>query len=183
MVAFGLITLMTTAIEADEYDSFTDKRDGNVYKIVKIGRETWMAENMRYISDKMDYKLSKISSESGYLYKFGDAQKVCPAGWHLPTRVEFDRLLAAVCTAESGSDNLRHTKWEGGKNISGFAALPAGKCEKTGCSFFDTEAYFWSSTERSRLNAYNLCLDKRYDFADMRSRAKDDAYSVRCVKD
>ncbi len=167
--------------EESNLNTFIDQRDGNKYKTVLIDKQIWMAENMRYITNEMDYKVSKKPREYGYLYKFKDAQKVCPNGWHLPTRAEFDRLLTEVCTGETGSDNLRHTKWAGGKDVSGFAALPAGKCEKTSCSFFDTEAFFWSSTERNKIIIYGLYINANKALV---SSGKSDSYlAVRCLKD
>ncbi len=138
---------------------FTDKRDGSTYKTVKIAGKTWLAENVKYIADDLDYKATSKPDEYGYLYNWNDAQKVCPNGWRLPTRVEYDRLLTQVGKGEKGSDNLRHKKWENGKNISGFGALPAGRCNKSGCSFFDTQAYFWSATGRDKDQAYGLYID------------------------
>jgi len=100
---------------AQEIDYFTDQRDGNVYKTVKIGEQVWMAENLKsehyYDGTPIDLVTSnenwsesifgfcyydfnnQVQKENGNLYKYFTATDVCPVNWHLATIHEWDKLL------------------------------------------------------------------------------------------
>ena len=206
IVAFSL--LLTSCSE-----SFTDSRDGQSYGVVKIGEQTWMAENLNFetagsFCPEGDARNCK---RLGRLYSWAEARSVCPEGWRLPTKVDFETLVAAtsgeaaqsqagnsgaVPSASNAVQNNRAGaalkasdgwfKKGNGSDALGFRALPAGYRGTDGK--FDGiggYAYFWSATEdpeNSESNAFYLFLSFSSDAASINAFAKEDYRSVRCVR-
>lgn len=165
--------------------TFTDPRDGNVYKTVEINGQIWLAENLRFEGAKHyapdNYK--RYIKKYGCLYKWEDAMRACPEGWHLPSKEEFNNLLNAAGSSDKERfKNLCAIEWEG-KDSLGFKALPAGLHIGFDYSNFGFGSYFWSSTEcRAYGNeAYHLIIEP--DEAILTDGSENSAYSVRCIKD
>ncbi|MBE0654747.1 MAG: hypothetical protein IH594_13170, partial [Bacteroidales bacterium] len=89
-----------TNLNRIETSSFTDSRDGKIYKTVKIEDQWVMAENLAYKPDKGNF-WSYENNESnisiyGYLYDWETAINIAPEGWHLPTSDEFIAIRKAL---------------------------------------------------------------------------------------
>lgn len=166
----------------------TDSRDGQTYKTVKIGEQTWMAENLNYDVPNKSYCYGKVPSNCakyGRLYEGRVAMDACPAGFHLPSPSEWETLFNAVGGQFMAGSVLKSKKgWindENGTDPFGFSAIPAGYGDR-----MDREegksANFWCSQVADDKNFYYVKL--KYDGfnADM-NYSENKAYSVRCVKD
>jgi uncharacterized protein (TIGR02145 family) len=151
--------------------SFTDDRDNQTYKTVKIGSQTWMAENLNYASENSwcYNDSSSYCNTYGRLYTWESAMTVCPSGWHLPDTTDWVRLMKAVggrdstvfCVSGSclvyrigvGAKLKATSGWEyqgitrNGTDEYGFSALPGGSTGSTGiCYGVGGMIDWWAST-------------------------------------
>ena len=89
--------------------TFTDLRDGKTYKTVKIGTQTWMAENLAYkaINGCWAYNNDENNiSKYGLLYNNETAIIACPSGWHLPSEKELEILINYLGGADVACSKL-----------------------------------------------------------------------------
>ncbi len=189
-----LIMLLTAFSFAEEDSVLKDSRDSQEYKTVKIGSQIWMAENLNFAAEesfcytRFNYDCRKY----GRFYTWDVAQNVCPTGWHLPTAVEFDQLVADVGGKDSAGVKLKSAEgWShygNGSDEYGFNATPSGFRDYRGR--FDRQtmyAYLWSATEDGAVSAQSKkaigihMMAGRNDVS-VYPYAKDFGLSVRCVK-
>jgi uncharacterized protein (TIGR02145 family) len=100
------------------YGSVTDA-DGNVYKTIQIGTQTWMAENLKTTKYRNGDPISNLTAAGDWsastsgaycwynnditnkatygalynLYAVKDSRSIAPAGWHVPTSNEVVTLM------------------------------------------------------------------------------------------
>ena len=122
---------------------------------------------------------------------------VCPEGWHLPDATEWNALEKFVANSlyngktdsvgyalKSKSGWTEYDGKTGGSDYFGFGALPAGGRTSSGdFSGFQLCAWFWSPTESNLGNAYFWKLEYQHTRFSATDFYKNQANSVRCVKD
>ena len=113
---------------------------------------------------------------------------VCPEGWHLPSRDEWDTLLTAVGGEKIAGIMLKSTEgWNNNGNGSDsyfFSALPAGYRYGYGDFYGEGNyALFWSSTEYNSYYAYDMYLYYNLGNAYLNCGGKYNGISVRCLRD
>lgn len=180
-------------IKEKNYGTFTDPRDGQTYKTVKIGNQVWMAENLKYkIGDSYCYDDNPANCEKyGRLYTWYAAFEACLPGWHLPNIEELYTLIAEGGFATAGKMLKSRTGWEGyegksgnGIDAFGFNFLPAGsRSYDDDFNSAGSHAFFWSATEDGEYDAYLLGLDYDGEGAYLLDYDVGAASSVRCIRD
>jgi uncharacterized protein (TIGR02145 family) len=184
------ILFISLNLKAQEKGTFTDKRDGKIYKTIKIGTQIWMAENLAFKTDGCSIPDNdpKNLKTYGYLYEWETAKRVCPSGWHLPNKDEWSTLVNFLGGEKVAGVKLKSTdKWinpiENATNSSGFNALPGGRNGYCG-PMLGYGGGWWSSTEYYyQESAYLLSMYNKVVGAIITADSKTCGVSIRCVKD
>ncbi|XOV93951.1 MAG: FISUMP domain-containing protein [Bacteroidota bacterium] len=115
-------TPLHVELTTDDEDVIVDARGGQSYKIVQIGTQIWMAENLRATKYQNGDEIGTtdpinldISTEDSPQYQWSfngddenvatygklythyvalDDRNICPEGWHIPSMSEFGTLIA-----------------------------------------------------------------------------------------
>lgn len=181
--------------------------------------EVWMAENLNYKTANSwcgggNEMIEGDCSVYGRLYTwaaavgmseavcgfgsscdFGadDIRGVCPKGWHLPSKIEWEALFIAVGGQSVAGKMLKSQMgWMysgNGIDTFGFSALPAGSRDFDRLYYEEGyTAIIWSSTEYRSTefgsnSACNVWLGYKFDYARLESYSKDLGHSVRCLRD
>lgn len=182
----------------------TDNRDGQVYKTVIIGNQTWMAENLKFETERESicYDSSSSNCEKyGKLYNYLKAKKSCPEGWHIPSDMEWDELAEFISKDKNTGSKTAGGDWQeigqflkstsgwkengNGTDDYGFNALPGGSSHKF--KYFNTigeRAYFWSSSYHLNNSVYyRYIFNSRSELFRAQDNVYSAGYSVRCLKD
>jgi uncharacterized protein (TIGR02145 family) len=185
-----------------ERGTFTDPRDGRTYKTVRIGSQTWLAENLDFECEgSKAYNNDPANRDKyGLLYDWETAKKAVPPGWHLPTNEEWQALIDYADGSSPGKDyDFKRDSRTAGKHLKaasgwndngngtddyGFSALPGGYRSSDG-SFYGVgrNGYWWSAHEYNSDLAYSRGMYYYNDLAYWYYNYKSNLFSVRCVQD
>ncbi|MEI8096666.1 MAG: FISUMP domain-containing protein [Candidatus Moraniibacteriota bacterium] len=131
-------------------------------------------------------EMMKYSTSSGVV------QGICPTNWHIPTDTEFYTLENYLKDTAQTCDAAR-TSWDcatagtklktGGTSV--FESILAGKYDYSSSSFSgtSTDTYFWSSSSTGGVWMRGLSSGANTTKVNRNTSAKENGFSVRCLKD
>lgn len=179
---------------------FTDPRDGQVYRTIKVEGREWFAQNVNFDVDGHSWCYEDKESycmRGGRLYDLEGARKACPEGWHLPRDREWQDLLTGLTHCYDGVDKCEAfakkmkatTGWQGGGGTDeyGFSIFSSGYRKVIGKSTVRYEdmgeyAGFWSAQNGRNETIWIWAMGRMSDqMVRQLVPSKTNAYSVRCI--
>ena len=119
-----------------KYGTMTDQ-DGNVYKTITIGTQTWMAENLRTTKYRDGTEIPNVTGNSDWValttganctnnyipeadpsvtygrlynwYAVSDSHNIAPTGWHVPTVAEWTSLITYLGGEYAAGGKMKET--------------------------------------------------------------------------
>ena len=189
--------------------------NGFTYRTVIIGTQEWMAQNLRVLSYNDGNAIASTPNNTdwsnlttggwsqynndpsngstyGLLYNWYavDTGNLCPSGWHVPSKSEYNMLANALGGVQNAGSKMKEigiAHWispnSAATNESGFTALPGGRRLSSGSfSSLTTAAYFWASgTQFAGNGDHHLITSSNNDLFGS-NVAYNTGQSVRCVR-
>lgn len=191
---------------------------GNLYNSVKIGDQTWISKNLittKYqngqtiplVTDNQNwsslttgaycdfFNRDDLGKIYGHLYNFyavTDSRNICPVGWHVPSKIELDELIAYLGGNTSAAIKLKESGnlyWinANGDNSSGFSARAGSWRSHEGFFYYSVQTgggNFWSTTKFDSKYPWFLNIS-----SETSAKTTNDYYfqnaagtSIRCLK-
>ena len=204
-------------------DNCNGQIDEGCYPMVTIGNQIWMQKNLDVATYRNGDPIPRISDPAAWAslttgaycyynndsatyaatygklynwYAVNDPRGLAPAGWHIPSDLEWDVIVYFLGGAPVAGGAMKEpgtTHWAppnaGATNSSGFTGIPGGSRSSLDGSYWflypygGTYGIFWSSTMFDASNAWTRLLNLNVAFLDRVNYNKKHGFSVRCVQD
>ncbi|MCX6223653.1 MAG: hypothetical protein NTV01_02685 [Bacteroidia bacterium] len=169
----------------NQTDILLDKRGASGYEYygtVRIGDQWWFAKNLEFQHTNSQGS-GYYQMDFGRLYPANNLSFVCPDGWKVPTKEDWEKLFS-----QYEASTLYEDLFPGGK--SGFNIVLAGMVNnevvpKT-ITGKDVYGYYWSQTKLNGLEGSShwiITFDNKQQKVLPGYNSSLGSYSVRCIKD
>jgi len=175
--------------------------NGETYKTVVIGSQTWFQRNLNYAVDgsKCNNNDEANCTAYGRLYDWNMAMTACPSGWRLPSKEDWDKLFhyadgtsgteSPYNSPTAGSKLKATSSWGSYNGVSGngtddygFAALAGGNYYSGVFSANGVYATYWTSSEYIIGPYYIVMYRDRPDAYYNNAVNNNSMFSVRCMQ-
>lgn len=204
-LSFSAVSVDTSVIPWNasvSYGNLKDVRDGKSYRTVKIGSQTWMAEDLAfetagaYRSEfpvawdytwSAAYGIDTLADSASWAHT-QTRRGVCPAGWHLPSLSEWNSLTSFVGGSSSAGSDLKSTSgwYHGGNGLDkwGFRVLSTSQHYDENDSLLGSSTLYWTSTDSSSTTYPRIAGFYSWKSSvDFGYGTRKSWYHVRCLQD
>jgi uncharacterized protein (TIGR02145 family) len=189
-IAASISFLSCKKEEKKPANEITDARDGQKYKFVQIGTQTWLTSAAKFKTANSTTCPNNECDVYGVFYTFEDAKSsACPAGYHLASDREWQILefSQGMLASDTGLTGYRGAAQGVGTKLKdgGSSGLNLKLGGNFGGNQFGTAGQFWTSTlnEADNTSAYSRFVWTTDESVDRFKAGSSVRACARCIKD